>query len=78
MVVIHRYQGKTFIHSIRLNSVYVYVTSVTIFRTPGPAFKMADPPRREQLALALAEKAGERHRDRKQKAIQAARKQFAT
>ncbi|GLV36839.1 Es2 [Carabus blaptoides fortunei] len=47
-------------------------------RTPGPAFKMADPPRRERLALALAEKAGERHRDRKQKAIQAARKQFAT
>lgn len=47
-------------------------------RTPGPAFKMADPPRREQLAHALAEKAGERHRDRKQKAIQAARKQFTT
>ncbi|KAK4878765.1 hypothetical protein RN001_011271 [Aquatica leii] len=36
-------------------------------RTPGPSFKMAEPPRREQLALALAEKVNERHRDQKKK-----------
>ncbi|KAF5279771.1 hypothetical protein FQR65_LT15270 [Abscondita terminalis] len=36
-------------------------------RTPGPSFKMAEPPRREQLALALAEKVSERHRDQKKK-----------
>lgn len=47
-------------------------------RTPGPAFKMAEPPRREQLAMALAERVSERHRDKKQKAIQAARKHFTT
>ncbi|XP_053972931.1 splicing factor ESS-2 homolog [Hylaeus volcanicus] len=44
----------------------------------GPSFRMAEPPKREQLALQLAEKAGERHRDRKTKALQAARKSLAT
>ncbi|KAJ9595211.1 hypothetical protein L9F63_013498 [Diploptera punctata] len=44
----------------------------------GPSFRIAEPPKREKLALALAEKAGERHRDRKLKAIEAARKQLAT
>lgn len=44
----------------------------------GPSFRMAQPPKREKLALALAEKAGQRHRDLKQKAIEAARKQLAT
>ncbi|XP_063923443.1 splicing factor ESS-2 homolog [Zophobas morio] len=47
-------------------------------RSQGPSFKMAEPPRREQLALALAEKVGEKNRDRKQKAIDAARRRFAT
>lgn len=47
-------------------------------RSQGPSFKMAEPPRREQLALALAEKVGEKNRDRKQKAIDAARKRFTT
>ncbi|XP_044738528.1 splicing factor ESS-2 homolog isoform X2 [Chrysoperla carnea] len=47
-------------------------------RSQGPSFKIADLPKREKLALALAEKVGERHRDRKQKAIQAARRQLAT
>jgi len=44
----------------------------------GPSFRIPEPPKREKLALALAEKAGERHRDRKLKAIEAARKQLAT
>ncbi|XP_012136622.2 splicing factor ESS-2 homolog [Megachile rotundata] len=44
----------------------------------GPSFRMAEPPKREQLALQLAEKAGERHRDRKSKALEAARKSLAT
>lgn len=37
---------------------------------------MAEPPKREQIALALAEKVGEKHRDQKKKAIDAAWKQF--
>ncbi|XP_014469776.1 PREDICTED: protein DGCR14 homolog [Dinoponera quadriceps] len=44
----------------------------------GPSFRMAEPPKREKLALQLAEKAGERHRDRKNKALEAARKSLAT
>ncbi|XP_034942825.1 splicing factor ESS-2 homolog [Chelonus insularis] len=44
----------------------------------GPSFRMAEPPKREKLALQLAEKAGERHRDRKNKALEAARKSFAS
>ncbi|XP_015187128.1 PREDICTED: protein DGCR14 homolog isoform X1 [Polistes dominula] len=44
----------------------------------GPSFRMAEPPKREQIALQLAEKAGERHRDRKNKALEAARKSLAT
>jgi protein DGCR14 len=44
----------------------------------GPSFRIPELPKREKLALALAEKAGERHRDRKMKAIEAARKQLAT
>lgn len=47
-------------------------------RNRGPSFKMAEPPRREQLAIALAEKVGEKNRDRKQKAIDAARRQLST
>lgn len=44
----------------------------------GPSFRMAEPPKREKLAMQLAEKAGERHRDRKNKALEAARKSLAT
>ncbi|GJQ85506.1 putative nuclear protein Es2 [Trypoxylus dichotomus] len=47
-------------------------------RSQGPSFKMAEPPRREQIALALAEKVGVRHRDEKKKAMDAARKHFAS
>lgn len=47
-------------------------------RSQGPSFKMAEPPKREQLALALAEKVGEKNRDRKKKAIDAARRHFAS
>ncbi|XP_071641927.1 splicing factor ESS-2 homolog [Temnothorax longispinosus] len=43
-----------------------------------PSFRIAEPPKREQLALHVAEKAGERHRDRKNKALEAARKSLAT
>uniref|UniRef100_A0A1B6KB47 Uncharacterized protein n=1 Tax=Graphocephala atropunctata TaxID=36148 RepID=A0A1B6KB47_9HEMI len=44
----------------------------------GPSFKIPEPPKREKLALALAEKAGERHRDRKKKALLAAQRQLAS
>lgn len=44
----------------------------------GPSFRMAEPPKRERIALRLAEKAGERHRDRKNKALEAARRSLAT
>uniref|UniRef100_A0A8D8ZPT3 Protein DGCR14 homolog n=1 Tax=Cacopsylla melanoneura TaxID=428564 RepID=A0A8D8ZPT3_9HEMI len=43
---------------------------------PGPVdcgFKMPEPPKREKLALALADKVSERYRDRKNKALQAAK-----
>lgn len=43
-------------------------------KSQGPSFKMAEPPMREQLALALAEKVGEKHRKQKKKAIDAARR----
>lgn len=46
-------------------------------RAQGPSFKMNEPTKREQLAIALAEKASERHRDKKKKAMDAARRQFA-
>lgn len=44
----------------------------------GPSFRMAEPPKREQIALRLAEKANEQHRDRKNKALEVARRSFAT
>lgn len=44
----------------------------------GLSFRMAEPPKREQIAFQLAEKAGERHRDRKIKALEAARRSLAT
>lgn len=40
----------------------------------GPCFKMLEPPKREKIAMALAEKAGERHRERKLKALEVARR----
>ncbi|XP_018329098.1 splicing factor ESS-2 homolog [Agrilus planipennis] len=47
-------------------------------KTPGPAFKIAEPAKREKIALALAEKVGEKHREDKRKAMDVARRQFAT
>ncbi|XP_014213540.1 protein DGCR14 [Copidosoma floridanum] len=44
----------------------------------GPSFRMAEPPKREKIALQLAEKAGERNRDKKMKALNAARRSLAT
>ncbi|KAJ8678495.1 hypothetical protein QAD02_014282 [Eretmocerus hayati] len=44
----------------------------------GPSFRMAEPPKREKLALQLAEKAGERSRDKKLKALNAARRSLTT
>lgn len=46
---------------------------------PGPAqggFKMPEPPKRERIAHALADKVSERYRDRKRKALQAAKQQL--
>ncbi|XP_050300399.1 splicing factor ESS-2 homolog [Anthonomus grandis grandis] len=47
-------------------------------KSQGPSFKMAEPPRRERLALALAEKVGEKNRDQKKRALDAQRRQFST
>ncbi|XP_072381030.1 splicing factor ESS-2 homolog [Diabrotica undecimpunctata] len=47
-------------------------------RSQGPTFKISEPPRREQLALALAEKVGEKKNIEKRKNIDAQRRQFAT
>ena len=44
----------------------------------GPSFRMAEPPKRERIAMQLAEKAGERNRDKKMKALNAARRSLAT
>ncbi|EZA47587.1 splicing factor ESS-2 homolog [Ooceraea biroi] len=44
----------------------------------GPSFRIAEPPKREQLALQLAEKVGEKHRKQKNKALEAARKSLTT
>lgn len=38
----------------------------------GPNFKIAEPPRREQLAHSLAEKASKQHRNKRKKALAAA------
>nr|CAI5839896.1 unnamed protein product [Callosobruchus analis] len=46
-------------------------------RTQGPSFKISEPPRREQIALALAEKVGEKNRDQKKRNLDAQRKQLA-
>lgn len=45
---------------------------------PGPSFKIADPSRRETIGLQLAEKAGERMRGQKAKAMEAARRNIAS
>lgn len=47
-------------------------------RSQGPSFKMSEPPKREQLAFALADRVGEKNRDRKKKAMDAARRHFAS
>ncbi|CAG0886776.1 unnamed protein product [Cyprideis torosa] len=41
--------------------------------TPGPAFRLPETSKRDQLALALAEKVSAQHRDKKRKAMDAAR-----
>lgn len=43
--------------------------SDALHTTPGPTFKIPDVPRRDELALELAEKASKAHRDKKEKAI---------
>ncbi|XP_045467820.1 splicing factor ESS-2 homolog [Harmonia axyridis] len=43
-------------------------------RTPGPSFTMSEPTRREQLALELAEKASGKDKDKKRKAMDAAKR----
>lgn len=44
----------------------------------GPSFRMAEPTKREKIAMQLVEKAGERNRDKKIKALNAARRSLAT
>ena len=40
-----------------------------VSKTPGPVFHMPDIPRRDQLALKLAEDVGKAHRAKKEKAL---------
>ncbi|CAH1111724.1 unnamed protein product [Psylliodes chrysocephalus] len=47
-------------------------------RSQGPTFKISEPPRREQLAFALAEKVGEKKNIEKKKNLDAQRRQFAS
>lgn len=49
-----------------------------LYANPGPSFKMSEPPKREKIAMQLAEKASERMRDKKIKALNAARISLAT
>lgn len=44
----------------------------------GPAFRIAEPSRRDEIGLKLAEKAGERMRGQKAKAMEAARRNIAS
>lgn len=44
----------------------------------GLSYFVPEPPKRERLALKLADKVGERHRDQKKKAIEAARRQLTS
>ncbi len=37
--------------------------------TPGPTFKIPEPPRREQLGHKLVEKISKQHRDKRKEAI---------
>ncbi|XP_014261780.1 splicing factor ESS-2 homolog isoform X1 [Cimex lectularius] len=46
--------------------------------TPGPSYFLPEPPNREKIALRLADKVNERHRDKKKKAIEAARRQLSS
>lgn len=53
--------------------------SETPFRpSSGPSFRIAETSKRETIALQLAEKAGERMRDQKAKAIETARRNIAS
>lgn len=47
-------------------------TPLRIDATPAPSFKIAEPPRREQLAHSLVEKASKQHREKRKKAMAAA------
>ena len=49
-----------------------------VHRTPGPLFKIADVPRREKLAMDLAEKASRAHRAKKQEALRRVQANFTT
>ncbi|KAK3084607.1 hypothetical protein FSP39_016183 [Pinctada imbricata] len=46
--------------------------------TPGPQFKIPEVPKRDKLAMELAEKASKAHRDKKEKAIKSMQARFAT
>lgn len=48
-----------------------YISSST------PTFRIPEIPKREKIAMALADKASESYRDRKRKAIEAARSQLS-
>lgn len=49
-----------------------------ISNSAGPSFRIAETSRREAIGLALAEKAGERMRDQKAKALETARRNIAS
>lgn len=49
-----------------------------VCRYQAPSFKISEPPRREQLAMELAEKAGEKNRSQKKKNLDAQRRQLTS
>ncbi|CAB0004709.1 unnamed protein product [Nesidiocoris tenuis] len=46
--------------------------------TPGPSFSMPEPPTREKIALQLADRVSEQHRDKKKRAIEAAQRHLSS
>uniref|UniRef100_A0A0A9YSI1 Protein DGCR14 n=1 Tax=Lygus hesperus TaxID=30085 RepID=A0A0A9YSI1_LYGHE len=46
--------------------------------TPGPSYFMPEPPTREKIAQQLSDRVSGQHRDKKKKAMEAARRQFTS
>ena len=53
-------------------------TPAPLNRTPGPVFKMPAVPRRDEIAMELAEKASRAHRAKKDKALKTVSSRLAS